>query len=156
MFDENKQLSKNVAAVVRFASGLNRGETLLFTDIERLSGMERYGEGWLTLIRKVKRAILRERGIALWPSVNVGYKLLEHGEQLELCPRARQRQASRRLTTAIREIQSVTTGELTTHQQQYRASMIGQMISERRHVKRGLRYQRETLRKTEAMPMMVK
>lgn len=147
-----EELQRSVDAVVRFAANLGRGDTLRLTSIEQLSGCERYTGRWNAIVRKVRLAVLRDRGIALRPITNVGYRLCEHDEQLRYCSRNRQRRAIRQLGRGLLEVDALPPAELTDHQQHLRALMVQQLRTERRQVRRGVRSQQAELRRTETMP----
>lgn len=154
LFSTNRELEAAVQAVVEFAAGLDRGDTLLLTDIERIAKCDRYTGQWNSIVKKVRRAILLDRNIVMRPVVTVGYRLMEIDESARYCARHRQRQAIRRLTAGILEVEhGLPVGQLTLHQQQLRAIQIQQMQVERRQVRRGVRDQQAEIRKTETMPM---
>ena len=154
MFGENEAITTAAKAIFSFAANLGRGDVLKFDDIERISGFERYDrEGkWNSLIRKIRQMVLNERDIALRPIITIGYKFCTKDEQLKWCARQRQRRAIRQLNRGVREVGALPANELSVHQQQLKAITVQNLIAERRSVKRGIRSQRNEIKRTETLP----
>ena len=152
MFSTNEQLEKTASAVYEHAKDLDRGDTLAHDDIERISGCLRYEGQWGAIVMKVRKKILRERGIALRPIATVGYRFCTKEEQLKYCARNRQKRAVRQLNRGVREIAALEPNSLSLHQQRLRAVAMQDLIHERRMVKRGLRNQAQEIKKTETLP----
>lgn len=146
MFSANERLNKAVGAVVEFARNLGRGETLKYKDIERLTRISRDERQWLTVISKVKKAILRERGIALFCMTGVGYRLLMANEQLKEESSRRAQHALNDLARSRQVVENLPLGELNDHAQHVRSGLLDMNSVARRGVLRQRRYVRESYR----------
>lgn len=155
LFDEKKALSDIAKKIMDATASMKRGDIIPFAMIESVSGITRYTTGWASVVKKLKRLMLQERQIALWPVVSVGYKLCTKEEQLNKLPVARQKRATRQITRSIFETESLDTEGLSDHQKRVKALRVHQMIQSRRLIKRNIKRQSEEAsnKASNAMPI---
>jgi hypothetical protein len=149
MFSHSEALNRAVGPVLEYAAGLDRGDVLRLTDIERLSGCDRYTGNWNAIVSKIKKTIFRDRGIALRPLNGVGYAFCTNTEQVQWCFENRSRRQLRQACRGAAELNAVRTDNL--HLQIQRARNLDEMKRLRREVKRSRRFSRQT--RTETMPI---
>ena len=152
MFQSKKAIREATDRIVASAANLQRGEVLLLTTIESLCQLDRYDPPWGRIVFRVRRDILKTRGIALRPITNVGYRLCTADEQLTECPYGRQKRAVRQMARAIKEIEGLPTAGLSVHQQRIRALTAGSLRSQRKEIKKAMREQSHEIRKTDTLP----
>lgn len=152
MFKKSEELRRAVDAVVEFAKKIERSGTLLTKDIERVGDCQAYHGRWNAMIRKVRNRILRERGIALRPIINLGYRFCEHEEQVRYCARMRQKRAIRQINRGSREVSAVDSSALSLHYQRLRALSMNSMQEEARTIRKGMRLSEDHNRPTETIP----
>lgn len=131
-FAASDKIAAALDAVMAATAEIRRGEVIEYETIEELSGIERYGRGWNTLVKKLKKRFEAERRITLWHVTNVGYKLVTVSEQLHDCPLARSRRAARQLSLGLGHMESLPVEELNDHEQAIRAN---KMAAQRRAMK---------------------
>lgn len=152
MFSTKEEIQRTVDAMVDHVKSLDRGDVVKFGDLETITGTERYAGRWVLYVQKMRRRILKERGIAMRPLVNVGYKLCTKDEQLKYCARNRQRRAVRQLNRGIAEVDHLPHDGLSLHQQRLRALTLDNLRHERRAVRRCMREQGAEIKRTETLP----
>lgn len=153
MLVPEKDVLKEMAnAAYERAKELDRGDVIPWEAIEEAAGIERYSEHWTSVIKKLKRKFLDERGIALWAVAGVGLKLTTKDEQLNLITVKRQRRAVRQMSRSLQELGALPSLELTNNQRRLQAYRLDEMHRTRRLMKRSIRHQGEEVRKTEVNP----
>lgn len=120
------------------ASAVSRDDVLTHEAIEHAAGIVRYSRHWNPLIGKLKRKLLKDRGIAVRPVDGVGYRLLTSAEQLVIPAEDRNARARRQLNRGIREVDSTPAEGLTAHQ-----------LDVKRKTVQGMRKTREALQAEE-------
>lgn len=115
MFEKKDEISDAVAAMLKYCSGLNRGEVVTYDDFNSVCGMHREHQSWSAFKRRFMRDLQQSRGIAIRAVYGVGYKLLYSDEQVIRCSRERQERAARQCYRGASEVASVDSSELTDH-----------------------------------------
>lgn len=116
-FKECEILRIGTKNILEHVMSMELGETLLYEDIESLSGVGRHSEKWNTLVKKFRSAAQRsERGIVMRCVPNVGYRLLTREEQITIPPIDRSRRARRQLFRGSVEVDRAPSSELTGRQ----------------------------------------
>lgn len=119
---------------------LNRGDTITFDKISKITGLHPYVGSWQTVIKKARRQLENERGITL-DSVPPGiYELSRLDRQLS--NRKRLNRAARQLHWDQREKNSIPNHELTPHQQVLRAQEVVRVRLAKLSVRRQVRANR--------------
>lgn len=153
VFTTNERLQEVANAILAHADTLSRGDTLLYADMERLSGLRRYiSPQWSALVRKVKRALLRDRKIALLPIRSVGYRFCLPEEQVNVIADMRLKKSSRQLTRTISEVGAVPASELTVHQQRTQTFRVDSTKQVRSALRRASKDQKNAASPTPTLP----
>lgn len=137
--DESIQTA--VDAVYQLTEELQRGEILMHTAIEQVLGIKPHEGRWDHIINKVRRRMEKERGIATWYSVTVGYKLLTEVETLRDLPVIRMKKAKRQIRRAKRSILALPESGLTMNQRKARHVQIALLGDQERGLRRDLKEQ---------------
>ena len=151
-FELNTIIDDKAALILAAADPLCRGDVIPFEAIERIADMVRDGEKWSTLVRALKRRMLRSRRIALWPVPNVGYRLCTVDEQLNMLAESRQRRAGRQLSRTLVEVGALPHGELTLHEKRIKSVRMEQVRHARKMLKRAARHQRQAAAPSPTLP----
>lgn len=152
MFEEKGYIRRIVNELVRVTSNLERGDVITHEAIERVSGVNRYTGPWNQIVRRFRRRVLKERGIAMLPVVQVGYHFCTQQEQLTVCAENRQRRAIRQVTRGCQEVGALPLEGLTDHQQRLKKFTMDAMKAERKAMKHALKDQSLVNRKSEVNP----
>jgi hypothetical protein len=140
-FEESEAIRQAVAALLGWAAGLHRGDTLTYTEFEELTGIERYGRHFKAVQHKFRCRVLAERGIAVLAVENVGFKLATVSEQLNELNQTRQRKAYRQCRRARRENAGPRRGELTLLEKRQQHGQDQLLADELRQLRHGMRKQ---------------
>lgn len=117
----------------------HKGTTVQWTAIEAAMGRTREDRGGWTIIRRVRRRLLRDRQIASLPDPTVGLRLLTDMEAATEIPTLRQKKARRQINRGLRETEAVDTSQLTRHAAESLAIARRHMKAERLAISRGRR-----------------
>lgn len=120
MFESNEQIGGWVEAIYAICRDLNRGDVLTHAMVKGILDCEPHTGPWGHVVRKVRRRLQDERGIATWPEREVGYKLCTASEQLAL-PAERLRRGIRQVRRGRRSVEALPTRGLTMHQRMSQA-----------------------------------
>ena len=143
------QIKEAVSSLLTLFASHQRGAIVTFEAMEQAIGQRRYEGQWAYIVRKFRRKFLKETGIALRPSIRVGYEILTPKDQLDWCPKNRQKRSRRQLSNCIKEVSGVSDESLTEHQRRTKALLLANVRHERRVISRCLREQK---RPTETLP----
>lgn len=116
--------AKALEKVWKHASNLGRGGVIVWEVIEKATGATRDESKTKSLVAKLKRRMERERGITLWSTPGVGYRLCTAAEQLVECSERRSRRAARQLRKGIEHVAAIPDGDLTSHQRTVRTQRV--------------------------------
>lgn len=115
MKPENPRVTAGIDSLQSAFGVLAKGCTIAWEDMERVLDMTRDSHLFRYTVKKWRRNLLRDRGIATWPEYTVGLRLLTDSEQVTIPARARQRRAVRQIRRAIREVSAADDSQLTMH-----------------------------------------
>lgn len=132
MFKESKSLKGFIDAIAAAASGLNRGDILLYSVMTKNSGLSQGDDKWGSLVTKVKKRILKDRGIVLVAEHNVGYRFLTVEEQLRDNAKNRGMRGQRQFWRGSKETKAVPDSELTVKQREIKIANSGVLGRARR------------------------
>jgi len=100
VFSQSERKREQLNKVMDHLITLERGQVILYTDIETLTGIKRDSRSWRSFVATLKRQTLSQLNIELWPEKNQGYKLLTIAEQINMSPKSRLSRARRQLNKA--------------------------------------------------------
>lgn len=90
-----------------------KGDTVTWSDIEKIMGMGRDDLGGRTIVKRLIRDILKRRHITCLVGINVGVRLLTDMEAAIEVPKMRQKRARRQIRRGLKETEHVDVGNLT-------------------------------------------
>jgi hypothetical protein len=114
MIKVNKERADVAKPVLDHAAKLDRGEILLYAEMERLSGVGRNDKEFSDLRRRVKNHF-RDRGINVRSEPGVGYRLLQDSEASVICYRDRILRSGRQARRGLKELDNVRLSALNLH-----------------------------------------
>jgi hypothetical protein len=148
-FAEKQQISLAVERVwENVVSKLDRGDVLLYDAMVEAGGFDRGSVHYPAFIKRIRNKILRERGIAIRPVNDVGYKLLTSVDQVVRCSKDRNRRISRQAFMASKEVANADVSELPIELQKLRALQEASFKEQRSTARKQVR----TIFKTETNP----
>ena len=127
MFESVGEIREGVEKVHELFAGRSRGEVVPHDEIEAILGITRHTGRWKTILDRVRARLQREDGIATWPEVGVGYKLLTVREQIEELPGWRLARAARQSRRGLRSVAAIPNTDLTQHQRRVRQAHVDAM-----------------------------
>lgn len=89
-----------------------KGDTVTWSDIERIMGIGRDDLGGRQIVKRLIRDILKRRHITCLVSLNVGVRLLTDMEAAIEIPKMRQRRARKQIRKGLKETENVDFGNL--------------------------------------------
>lgn len=147
MIDEQQAITDLVELVLGVVG--DRGSILRWDEIESTTGMTRYVAPWSTVLKKVRKRLLRDRNQAVWPETNVGLRLLTESETVRICPEKRQRRMYRQAGKAIQELASADPSKLSTRERILQESQIQNLEAERKKIRASVK---EVVKSSESLP----
>lgn len=144
MLEAKEKITKAVDALMELAASVQRGEVLLWTDIEQATGIARYTECWSTVVVKFRKRLLRERCIAVLPVTGSGLEFLTQQDQVRRIAEYRQRRMFRQSTRAVREIGAADPAQLCLHNRRLRLAQLERLKHERKHIRASVKEIRKT------------
>jgi hypothetical protein len=151
MFDAVNEIIKFIDTLYGIAEGLDRGQILTHEQIREVLGVAPHEGRWDYIMSGVRRRIERERGIATWPVVNVGYELLTNEKQLEL-PRWRFKRGIRQIRRGRKSLEALPEDGLTVNQRRVRHLMIEYITEAEQTVKERSRAHESLLKPSFTQP----
>ena len=124
MFERRDEIQQMVDGLVALCGPLGRGELLTREAIQVVVGVEPNTAHWKHCVHQARRRLERERGIATWPVVGQGFRLLTVDEQIGLLPRLRRRKAFRQIRRSQQSVTALPAAELSLHQLVARANQL--------------------------------
>lgn len=153
MFEEKEIITEAVNALYAICEGIERGGYLLNAQVADVTGCEPHTGIWKQVIKKLRRQILDERGITLWPEKGVGLRFLTALETVQtVVPRARRRRALRQVRFGLESVNAVPSRELTAHQRRVRAMQVETLTKAKRDILDNMAQESVFLKKTAALP----
>lgn len=152
MFERREDLQIMVDALVALCGPLNRGELLTREAIAGVLGVEPNTGHWGHCVRRARRRVERDRGIATWPVTNHGFRLLTTDEQINLLPRLRRRKAFRQIRRSQRSVAALPAGDLTLHQQVAKANQLAGLRRTEQALRSEIEAAEVMARPTETLP----
>jgi len=111
----DKKYDAEIDAVLDAVAVFPKGTTVPWTVIQSAMGRHRDEVGGWTIIRRVRRRLLRDRQVACLPDPTVGLRLLSDMEAATEIPELRQKKARRQISRGLRETDAIDTSQLTKH-----------------------------------------
>ena len=152
MFERNEVITEMVDRLYRECSRLDRGDYLTHDIIRAIVGVEPHETPWPTVMKRLRRRLERERGIATWPEPTVGYKLLTCQEQIEMLPAKRAARADRQYRRAVRSVAACPINKLSLHQRRLQAAQLETMRRAAKEARAYRRLQAKLVRATAKVP----
>jgi hypothetical protein len=152
VFESSEVIDRMVERLWERVGSLRRGDTLLHAVVEDVLGVPPHTGHWPQCMKRLRRRLEHELGIAMWPVVGIGYKLLTVGEQLNMLPRERLRRAARQERRARRSVEAIPADQLTPHQRRAQVAQCHALRAAATELRRQLRIQAVLSRKPEGMP----
>ena len=130
----------------------NRGDVILWDEIQSVTGMHRDERGGWTVINRFRKHLRRDREIVTLASNDVGLRMLTHEQAAKEVPAMRTRRAYKQIGRGLRETATVDPGQLSTHDAKRLALMRASMKEQRRAIGRAARDAKAAIGGTFAMP----
>lgn len=134
---ESNKYEAQVDAVWEAIGSFHKGTTVPWPVIEQAMGRLRYDRGGWTIIRRIRRKLLRERQIACLPDPTVGLRMLTDMESAQEIPELRQKKARRQINRGLRETEAIDVAQLTKNASFALAMSRRHMKAERLAISRG-------------------
>lgn len=152
MFETKEAINAAVTTLTEQTADLKRGDILKWEEIEETTGIKRYTEHWSSMVKRWRRDLLRTRGIACWPEVTVGLRLLTNEEQVTVIGRKRTRKMFRQSSMAMREISAADSSQLSLQLKRLKIATLDNAKIVRRQLRRTARELKGGIRKTDVNP----
>jgi hypothetical protein len=124
MFERNEAIVAMVEKLWLLARPLDRGDVLTHDAIQGALGVGPHEGSWDHVVGKLRARLRKERGIATWPEVGVGYRLCTKEEQLDMIPEERAKKARRQFRRAEADVRALPVKGLSQHQKRLRAEQL--------------------------------
>jgi hypothetical protein len=151
MYESKEEITVAADAVYALARKLDRGDILTHQAITRVLHLAPHQGRWDHIVNKVRKRLEGERGIATWPEIGVGYKLLTPPETLEL-PTWRNKRAARQMRRGRKSLQALPDNILSLHQRRSKLFLIDRQKESERALRREMRAQVAQLKPTQTLP----
>lgn len=151
MIPSRDDITESVDAVYKLTVDLNRGDVLTHQAIRSVLNVEPHTGSWGHVMRKVRKRLQDERGIATWPETTVGYRLCTASEQLEL-PERRLRRAARQARRGRMSVEALPDRSLTLHQRRIKQFMTDRARESELRIKREARAMSAETKPTPVLP----
>lgn len=113
MFEKSEQHERNLQILKDLTAGFDRGDTLLWSDVESALGLDRRDPVLKYAVKKWRVYLLSERKIETWGVLGVGVRLQTHSEAGTAIPRKRTKKALRQHRWSVRSIENTDFSALT-------------------------------------------
>lgn len=143
MFGNKPELDEKVGAVYGLFDAARRGDVVTHAAIRPIVDKAPHEYPWDHVVNRARSRLLRERNIATWPELGVGYKLLTVTEQLDI-PSRRLRRSARQARRSRHALRALPDSELTTNQRRLRLAL----LAETRRAEVGIRKHLSNVRTT--------
>lgn len=147
MFEETKFHPRAENALFEAARVKERSDVISFEEIEQATGVNRDDPRYSQLIKRFRRRMRKERGIAMRPVIDVGFRLLTSSEQVN--QNDRWRKVSRQTYRAAQEIEAVDDTELSVTDRRVRIMQLERLAEARSQSLRSIR----ALKKSDTHPV---
>ena len=151
MIPSRDDITEAVDSVYKLTRDLNRGDVLTHQAIRSVLNVEPHTGSWGHVMRKVRKRLQDERGIATWPETTVGYRLCTASEQLEL-PERRLRRAARQARRGRMSVEALPDRSLTLHQRRIKQFMTDRARESELRIKREARAMSAETKPTPVLP----
>jgi hypothetical protein len=151
-FEADPEIAGQIEAVYALTSDLGRGQILLHSEIEAVLNTPPHTGRWGHVVRKVRKRLEEERGIATWPDRLVGYRLCSVEEQLHDLPRRRLRRALRQSKRGRLSADAIPGKSLSAAQKRSRIFVVDQTREMERALRKSIRVQTALLTPRTAAP----
>lgn len=151
MFDQKPDIAHAVDAVHALTTSLGRGQVLTHEMIQQTINLYPHEGAWDHIVNKVRRMLQDERGIATWPVIGVGYRLLTQSEQL-LVPEWRMKRGLRQVRRGRKSLAALPETGLSVNQRRARVFMLDRLADTERSLRREIKGQQEQTRPTPTIP----
>lgn len=152
MFDSSEVIDGMVAKVYRLTESMDRGDTLPHSEIRAIVGHEPNTGPWQHVMNRVRRDLLKNRGITMLVDREIGYRMLTHQQTLVVVPDRRLRRAGRQIKRGRRELGALPDKELSLHRRNVKALMLTALANAAKEVRRNLRDHNQQAKRTEVNP----
>ena len=149
-FEEKEEVTLAVNEMWKAFGELERGQIILWDDIEKLIQLP-HGEGSAKhIIGKWRAKMLNVRSIATRARTGVGIQLLTCEQQATECAEDRQRRAHRQCNRGMKEVSSVDGASLGLHLRRLQNATMDSLRAARKQIRSGVR---EVMKVTKARPI---
>lgn len=152
MFEPVPEVGEAVDLLMQLSHRYERGQCILWPEIEVLSGDRNSNRGKHVILRW-RRRLEKERGIVTLCKDTVGVRLLTHAQTAEEIPRLRQRKAYRQVKRGLRQTACVDVERLSMAERRLLAAQRQEMAAQRRSIFRSLRDAKAIPQTTPVNPM---
>lgn len=159
VFERKREIDDAVDAVYALLERLNRGDVLKHERIRDIIGLEPHEGSWKQIMHRVRRRLLKRKGITLWPIPGVGYELLTVARTLEIVLATRMKKACRQFQYASVEVGAIPEKSMTQHQRHIRQAQLDHArddIKAQRRNRQALALQLQPTATLPRRPMMTK
>lgn len=140
MFERDEQIQRLIGEVYALTVDLKRGEILTHEAIKAVLRVAPHEGSWDHVVNTVRRRLERERGIATWHEVLVGYKLLTDVEQIQVGS-WRTRKALRQIRRGMRSVDALPEAGLTLNKRKAKAVAYHSLRDQAREIRRSIKQQ---------------
>ena len=152
MFEQREDLQQMVEALVGLSEPLKRGDLLTREAIQSVLLVEPNTAHWGHCVRRARRRIEHDRGIATWPVVGFGFRLLTENETLTMLPRKRRMKAIRQMRRSWASVAALPLQGLSQHQMIARAAQLASLKKTQDAIAEEMRVSEVMARSSETLP----
>jgi hypothetical protein len=151
MFETDERVQRMIDEVYNLTLDLQRGDLLTHDAIRNVLGIEPHQGSWDHVVGRARRRLERERGIATWYDLTLGYRLLTKNEQI-MVGQKRTAKAQRQLLRGARSVEALPEGECSDNQRRARFLALASIQAARKAIRKERRNQEKLFRPFEFMP----
>lgn len=126
IFEQSEAVQDLIDAVHQATHKYDRGDVIPHDEIRSILDVGPHEGSWDHVMKMVRRRVLQERRISIWPVHGVGYRFQTTEQQLQE-PAIRAIRAKRQFRRARASVSALPVAELSLHQQHARSMMMERM-----------------------------
>lgn len=151
-FKRKAVITAAVEALIKHARTLDRGATISWNEVEKITGFKHDGEHWSGFRSRFAKRLRIERGIALLLNAHGGFHLCTIEEQMVVNPTRRRRKSIRNSGRIVAEQKALPDSELSDFERRMKHQNIDWARLDAKRTRKSMRLLAQQVQPTETLP----
>lgn len=151
-FRRKAVITAAVEALMKHARTLDRGATISWHEVEKITGFKNDGEHWAAFRKRFSNRLLLELGIALLLNGHGGFHLCTIEEQMLVNPHRRRAKSIRNGRRIIKEQKALPDAELSDFERRVKHQNIDWARTDNKRTRKSMRLLSQQIQPTETLP----